>query len=81
MFIKSDKPDKNHSDLSVNGATLSPPEDIKCLGIVDNKLSFNSHTDYLVSKTTNSLFLMKVSIPFFNYTKEDECDVFFYATF
>ena len=48
------------SNILVNGVTLTPTTDTKSLGVfIDNKLNFNNHIDYLISKTNSRLFLMR----------------------
>ena len=47
-------------NILVNGVTLTPATEAKSLGVfIDNKLNFNNHIDYLVSKTNSRLFLMR----------------------
>ena len=46
-------------DLFLDDVKISPSECTKFLGIfIDNKLSFNSHVNSLVSKCNARLFLM-----------------------
>ena len=48
---------KYDCNILVNGVTLTPATEAKFLGvIIDNKLNFNNHIDYLVSKTNSRLF-------------------------
>ena len=51
---------KYDSNTLVNGLTLTPATEAKSLGVfIDNKLNFNNHIDYLVSKTYSGLLLMR----------------------
>ena len=50
----------HNCDFLVNDVTLTPSLETKLLGvIVDNKLSFSNHADFLVSKCYSRLFLMR----------------------
>ena len=47
-------------DIFSNGTVLSPVDHTKLLGVViDSKLSFNQHIEFLVSKSNSRLFLMR----------------------
>ena len=47
-------------DVLVNNISISPAVKTKFLGvIIDNKLNFNSHIDFLVSKCNSRLYLMR----------------------
>ena len=47
-------------DILVNDVMIPPSDQTKFLGvIVDNKLNFSSHIEYLVSKCNSRLFLMR----------------------
>ena len=51
---------KYDGNILVNGVTIIPATEAKFLGVfIDNKLNFNKHIDYLVSKTNSRLFLMR----------------------
>ena len=44
-------------DIFSNGTVLSPVDHTKLLGVViDNKLSFNQHIEFLVTKSNSRLF-------------------------
>ena len=46
--------------ILVNDVAISPSEEIKFLGtIVDDKLSFSSHVDHIISKCNSRLSLMR----------------------
>ena len=48
------------SDVLVNDVAISPSDETKFLGIiVDDKLSFSSHVDHIISKCNSRLFLMR----------------------
>ena len=53
---------QNHycDSILVGDTLISPSTETKLLGVtVDNKLSFNSHVDSLISKTNSCIFLMR----------------------
>ena len=49
-----------NSDILVDNVTLTPVNNTKFLGItIDNKLNFNAHIDFLVSKCNSRIFVMR----------------------
>jgi hypothetical protein len=47
-------------DIPIGDFTISPASEVKFLGVfIDNKLAFNTHVCYLVSKCNSRLFLMR----------------------
>ena len=57
------------SDVVLEDVVLSPATETKFLGvIVDDKISFSEHSDFLVSKCNSRLFLMRKLKTFLNLT-------------
>ena len=62
IVMNTDLSRQNHycDSILVGDTSISPSTETKLLGVtVDNKLSFNSHVDSLISKTNSRIFLMR----------------------